>query len=107
MKHSLAIFSIVPNAGPLPVREAVMSSSTRSSTSLSLKILIALMGSPTYLGLRNSVVFTNPAPRSKRLGMTRVFSISGPLHEIAEEQHSVAMALFRMKLGAHQIIVLK
>jgi hypothetical protein len=47
MKHSLAIFSIVANAGPLLARDAVMSSRTSSSTSLSLKMRIALMGSPT------------------------------------------------------------
>src|SRR5689334_8413327 len=107
MKHSLATSSIFENEGPRPSRVAVMSRRTSSSTSLSLKILIALIGSPTYFGSLNLVVLTRPAPRSSRHGMTRVFSISAALREVAKEVHAEAVALLGVELHAPDIAMAK
>src|SRR5882762_8266124 len=75
MKHSLATSSMIENAGPRSFFDAEISSKTSSSTSLSLKILMVLIGSPTYFGSLKRVVFTSPAPRSNRHGITRVLNM--------------------------------
>ena len=51
-------------------REARMSRKTSSSALMSLKILTALMGSPTYVCFAKRTVFTSPPSRSSRTGMT-------------------------------------
>ena len=47
IKHSVVISEIILKFGPLFSFEAEISKKTNSSTSFSLKILIALIGSPT------------------------------------------------------------
>src|SRR5436190_23935928 len=103
MKHSLAMSSMMPNGGSLRSRDAAISRKISSSTSLSLKILTALIGSPTYLGSANRTVFTSPAPFSSRHGITRVFTTSIEIGEILQEPHSEPVALFRMELHAHDV----
>src|SRR5512134_3387107 len=60
MKASLTMSFTRSKSGPRPLREASMSRSTSSSTSFSLKIRTALIGSPTYFGSANLTVFTRP-----------------------------------------------
>src|SRR6185295_19676413 len=83
-----------------------MSSSTSSSTSFSLKMRTALIGSPTYPGASKRTVFTRPRVDSNRQGMTRALSMrrSRPcgfqLCVAAQHVHAEAMALFRVELRA-------
>src|SRR5216684_3252974 len=105
MKHSLAMSSMVANAGPFPSRDAVMSRKMSSSTSFSLRILTALIGSPTYLGSLKRMVLTRPAPLRSRQGITRVVSMSATLREILQEPHPETVALLRVELNAHQVVV--
>src|SRR5688572_33292682 len=105
MKHSPANCSINSKSGPVPSRVAMMSSTINSSASLSLKILTALMGSPTYLGAAKRSVLTSPRRRSRRQGMTRVRSTSD-LDEALEQLHSETMTLFRMELDAQHSLAL-
>src|SRR6478609_1328487 len=107
MKHSLAMSSIIANGGSLFSRDAAMSRKISSSTSLSLKILTALIGSPTYFGSLNRTVLTSPAPFSSRQGMTRVANTSAAAGKILEEPHAEPMALLGMKLNTHQVAVLE
>jgi len=97
----------MPNAGPLPVPRCRDVEQHEFVNFLVVKDPDRVDGVADIFGIPEFGRLHQPAPRSKRLGMTRVFSISDPLHEIAEKQHSIPMALFRMKLGAHKIVVLK
>src|SRR5438094_7352870 len=76
-----------------------MSSTSSSSTSFSLKIRMALIGSPTYFGFANFCVFTSPPSCSSRQGMTRCLSIS-QAEEVSYHRHPEPVALFRVKLDA-------
>ena len=60
MKHSEATSRTRSKLGPWLPGVALMSSNVSSSTSFSLKIRIALIGSPTYFGSWNFVVLTKP-----------------------------------------------
>src|SRR5262245_50524898 len=107
MKHSLAICSIIANGGSRCSRVAVMSRKISSSTSFSLKIFTALIGSPTYLGSLNRMVLTSPAPFRSRQGITRVANTSAAFGEVLEKPHAEAVALLGMKLHSHQVFVLE
>ena len=79
-----------------------MSSTISSSTSFSLKILTALIGSPTYFGLANLTVFTRPAPWTSRHGMMRGRSMSD-FREILQKLYAPLMTFFGMELHAENI----
>src|SRR5688572_28108575 len=76
-----------------------MSSTISSSASFSLKILTALIGSPTYLGSRNRTVLTRPPSWTSRQGMMRGRSIS-EAREVLEQRRAEVMALLGMELHA-------
>src|SRR6185503_4910170 len=76
MKHSPASSSMRRMSGSRPSTVAPISSTTSSSTSFSLKMRAALIGSPTYFGLRNRSVFTRPPRCSSSVGITRVRHIA-------------------------------
>src|SRR3954451_17210504 len=102
MKHSVAISEISLMGGLRCSMVAVMSRKINSSTSLSLKILTALIGSPTYLGFLNLTVLTKPSFFSKRQGMTLVLSMLH-IHEVLKNIHAELVTLLRMELCPHDI----
>src|SRR5262245_32281070 len=106
MKASPAMSASRSKLGPAPDGVAAMSRNTSSSTSWSLKMRTALIGSPTYFASLNFTVLTRPPLRSSRQGMTRVRSICGRVlepGEIVEERHAEAMALLGVKLRAPDV----
>src|SRR4051812_21372891 len=101
MKHSAANSAISAKSGARRSRLAPMSSTASSSTSFSLKIRIALSGSPTYFGSRKRRVLTRPPSFKSRHGMTRR-SIS-EFQEALEQCHAEAVALLGMELHAEEV----
>src|SRR3546814_1126375 len=69
MRHSAASLSINLRSGPSPLDVASISRTISSSTSFSLNILTALIGSPTYFGFENLTVLTKPLSLISRHGM--------------------------------------
>src|SRR3989304_7502056 len=102
MKHSDARSFILSNSGVFPVLDASMSRNISSSTSFSLNILIAFMGSPTYLGSLNLTVFTSPLFLRRRQGMTRFLSILSlaAVREIFQQLHSEFVTFLWVELDA-------
>src|SRR5512140_1119265 len=90
----------------MPSLEATISNTINSSTSLSLKIRMALTGSPTYLASLKRQVLTRPTRRNSRQGMTRCCSRS-KLQKAFQQCHAETMTLFRMKLHPEDIPSLK
>src|ERR1700744_1684453 len=107
MKHSLATSSITLKDGPLPSLDAVISSNANSSTSFSLKILIAFIGSPTYLGSWNFTVLTRPWPLRRRHGIARARNISSDSREITQQSHAEAVTFLGMKLYSHNVFTIE
>src|SRR5262249_26375434 len=99
MRHSAASCPISRKFGSTPLAVASISTTNSSSDSFSLKILTALIGSPTYLPSLNSTVFTSPPFRIRRHGMILGLNIS-KLGEVLQEASSVVVTLFRMELYA-------
>src|SRR5262245_34893511 len=99
MRHSTANCEIRRRFGAAPFAEASMSSTTSSSASFSLKILTALIGSPTYLSSLNSTVLTSPPFLISRQGAIRGRSTS-ELREVLQEPGAEMMALLRVELDA-------
>src|SRR4051812_23577823 len=81
-----------------------MSRTSSSSTSFSLKMRIALIGSPTYFGFENFCVFTSPPSCSSRHGMTRCLSTL-QAEKVSHHGHSEPMALLGMELHAVDVPV--
>src|SRR5262245_25955507 len=79
-----------------------MSRTISSSASFSLKILTALIGSPTYLSSANCTVLTSPPFLISRQGVIRGLSTSH-LREVLQQPRSVVMTLLRVELHAEDI----
>src|SRR3954471_7215511 len=80
-----------------------MSTTMISSASFSLKILTALMGSPTYFGSLNPTVFTRPPWCTSRQGMMRGRSMS-ELREVLEELRAEVVALLGVELHTVNVV---
>src|SRR3954466_124752 len=103
MNASVAICSMSAKFGLVPSRLAPMSRRSSSSTSFSLKILTALIGSPMYFGLRKRAVLTRRPRSSQRLGMMRLRSIARDRDEVLQDGHAELVALFGMELRAEDV----
>src|ERR1700757_2910554 len=79
-----------------------MSSTMSSSASFSLKILTALIGSPTYLGFLKPTVFTSPPRCTSKQGMMRGRSTSD-LRKVAQQARAAVMTLLRVELDAVEV----
>src|SRR3972149_8704054 len=104
MKLSPAISYIRLRSGLLLLAVASISRKINSSTSFSLKIFTALTGSPTYLGLLNLQVLTNPLFCKRRQGIILGINISSQAGKIAHYFHAEFMTFFRVKLNTGYII---
>src|SRR5438105_9695722 len=99
MRHSAANWAMRRKLGSAPVTVASMSSTISSSASFSLKILTALIGSPTYFGSLKRVVLTRPPLCTSRHGMMRGRSTS-EFREVLQELRPEVVALLGMELHA-------
>src|SRR6187200_794801 len=102
MRHSTANWAMSFRFGASPFVEASMSTTISSSASFSLKILTALIGSPTYLSSANCTVLTSPPFLINRQGVIRGRSTLH-LREVLEQPGPEMMALFRMELDAEDV----
>src|SRR5689334_20661286 len=80
-----------------------MSKTMISSTSFSLKIFTAFIGSPTYLGLPNRVVLTNPLSFTSKQGMILGRNMFSVQCEILEKTHAILVTLLGVELHAPDI----
>src|SRR5262245_22560705 len=103
MRHSTANWEISLTFGAVPCADASMSTTISSSASFSLKILTALIGSPTYLSSANPTVLTSPPFLISRQGVIRGRSTSH-LREVLEEPRSVVMTFLGVELHAEDIV---
>src|SRR4051794_35073606 len=74
-----------------------------SSTSFSLKIFTALIGSPTYFASAKPTVLTRPLSRTRRQGMILGRNML-ELGEVLQQPRAITMALLRVKLNAEDAV---